>query len=608
MANDPIVTKLGNVSAYLDAVAHGFTGTRAEFGELLANSAKLSSDVTQLKADLDANDISVRLSFSGDYAPYYQFGWQLGDSSSGSINPSRKYRITSQIVTYESPVTLVLDDGYQLYTVIYNDDGTVKNTISWRSAIMVSAGQKVSITIKKTSGDSSIVLDALEVLSHLHFLFANCGDYLLFYGNPNNVTAISNPVYARMGSDPISGAIGRLRVRANGYRHFLQTFEADGTKLTDTNFVSGDYEYALDVTRTYKIWFARIDNQNIEANDIEKNVAVFMQRSGVPDAVSLNESQLPYVQQLFGGRPSLIGTDHELAFVHFSDVHRSQTNWNRVMQFAKQFSGNLSFAIHTGDFVAGDQRGYTNLYENGFDSGIPELNVVGNHDVYTDFANRTMATKSVTKSLIFPDTSDWGVTWGTDDEPMSYYKDFATKKVRLVVLDCYYDKESQASWLATVLAEAKSLGYAVITATHEVTKSLTEFVDCTFTTKDIDALTTAGLNHSSTPYDAVIKAFKDSGGEHVCNLCGHEHVDIIGYSENGILNVVIGASLGYDSTSSDIYRAVNTRTFDLFNAVSINQNQHLIKIVRIGANTDHYLQGRNVLCYDYQSKKVIANY
>ena len=38
MAN-PIITKIGNVSAYLDAVAHGFEGTRAEFGELLANSA-----------------------------------------------------------------------------------------------------------------------------------------------------------------------------------------------------------------------------------------------------------------------------------------------------------------------------------------------------------------------------------------------------------------------------------------------------------------------------------------------------------------------------------------------------------------------------------------
>ena len=36
---DPITTKIGDVSAYLDAVAHGFEGTRAEFGELLANSA-----------------------------------------------------------------------------------------------------------------------------------------------------------------------------------------------------------------------------------------------------------------------------------------------------------------------------------------------------------------------------------------------------------------------------------------------------------------------------------------------------------------------------------------------------------------------------------------
>lgn len=39
MAEQPIVTKIGDVSAYLDAKAHGFTGTREEFGELLANAA-----------------------------------------------------------------------------------------------------------------------------------------------------------------------------------------------------------------------------------------------------------------------------------------------------------------------------------------------------------------------------------------------------------------------------------------------------------------------------------------------------------------------------------------------------------------------------------------
>ena len=38
MANGPYVSRIGSVSAYLDAVAHGFTGTREEFGELLANA------------------------------------------------------------------------------------------------------------------------------------------------------------------------------------------------------------------------------------------------------------------------------------------------------------------------------------------------------------------------------------------------------------------------------------------------------------------------------------------------------------------------------------------------------------------------------------------
>ena len=35
---------------------------------------------------------------------------------------------------------------------------------------------------------------------------------------------------------------------------------------------------------------------------------------------------------------------------------------------------------------------------------------------------------------------------------------------------------------------------------------------------------------------------------------------------------------------------------------------NLIKIVRIGANVDHYLRTRNALTFDYKAKRVICEY
>lgn len=50
---DTITTNLGGVSAYLDAKKHGFTGTREEFGELLANSSKYAAEGKETLRQID---------------------------------------------------------------------------------------------------------------------------------------------------------------------------------------------------------------------------------------------------------------------------------------------------------------------------------------------------------------------------------------------------------------------------------------------------------------------------------------------------------------------------------------------------------------------------
>lgn len=61
--DEPIIKKLGNVSAYLDAVAHGYQGTREEFGEYLANCGRYSQEtyIYWMNAAQSASDAQLAL-------------------------------------------------------------------------------------------------------------------------------------------------------------------------------------------------------------------------------------------------------------------------------------------------------------------------------------------------------------------------------------------------------------------------------------------------------------------------------------------------------------------------------------------------------------------
>ena len=88
-------------------------------------------------------------------------------------------------------------------------------------------------------------------------------------------------------------------------------------------------------------------------------------------------------------------------------------------------------------------------------------------------------------------------------------------------------------------------------------------------------------------------------------MCGHEHVDEVGYTTKGILNIVS------ECVTDDVYwqnckRDKGTKTYDCFNIVSVDTNQGLIKIVRVGDDNDIYMRKKQYTCIDYINKTVIA--
>lgn len=286
---------------------------------------------------------------------------------------------------------------------------------------------------------------------------------------------------------------------------------------------------------------------------------------------------------------------------HISDIHGKQDLFNRVVEFTNYYVSNLKLILNTGDYVYKGQEDFIDLMGNTEINNVPFYNIVGNHDQYVSDSDRSQADKSLTYANVITKTQrDWqsiSVTYMSGDNSMTYYKDFVNSKIRLIVLDDYYDIDTQANWLASRLEEAKTNGYHVITAKHEKTNNITTSVGC-FNSKDVYS------GKYNTTFETVIKAFVDDGGIYICNLCGHEHVDEMGYTSNGILNVVA------ECVTDDVYwqnckRDKGTKTYDCFNVISVDTNQGLLKIVRVGDNTDIYMHDKKYVCYDYINKKII---
>ena len=190
------------------------------------------------------------------------------------------------------------------------------------------------------------------------------------------------------------------------------------------------------------------------------------------------------------------------------------------------------------------------------------------------------------------------------DYSMTYYKDFPDSNVRIIVLDLYYDIEIQCQWLKTVLEDAKEKGLCVITAMHEPTGEVNDTFGVTFHTKN-DYQSVAG-KHRQVPFEPIIADFINQGGCYICNLAGHDHHDSFGMTDAGVLNTVVPSATNWDGWC-DGKRIRGTRTYDCFNAVSIDANLGLLKIARIGCNTDNFFRSQRALCYDYINKKVIYN-
>lgn len=254
--------------------------------------------------------------------------------------------------------------------------------------------------------------------------------------------------------------------------------------------------------------------------------------------------------------------------------------------------------------------------------GQKSLFVIGNHD--TNICNYTAAENPVNNhkamgiqealTRYYANINSWGVVRPSSDV-CYYYKDYATQKVRLICLDVqFWDSDNiELAWLESTLAGAITAGYSVIIAAHCIPGDITGYTGTNFTDYSYPDSVADYSSFGRYPSGAAIPAietFIQNGGEFICWLCGHNHKNRIAKCTNSpnitVVQIENAGSFNSWTTHSNNRTATGLYSRTCANAVSVNTDDKLLKLVRFGTNIDSHMRKADYLCFDYSTHQVIV--
>ena len=310
--------------------------------------------------------------------------------------------------------------------------------------------------------------------------------------------------------------------------------------------------------------------------------------------------------------------------LHFSDYHNDIGRLHRILQFKKKWSDYIDDVIHTGDAAesvystfdikALELEGYKTM-----------LNVIGNHDVYTNNYADSVSQKDKYDRYMKGMANDespnnniasWSVVQptgvGTDGYyPCYYYKDYSDMKVRLIVLDSmeYFGtggterNQVQLTWFISVLNNTPS-DVHVIVADHY--PPMNDLNDKTLLKGGFNRIGDPNYNSTSLEgqyiqaYVDAIDDYINGGGTFICWLCGHLHYDrtaLIAAHPKQLFLLVPAANV--TGNIQNRKRTVGEESEDLFNIVAIDTFTKVIRVARVGSKFDRDLQHQGTMCISY---------
>lgn len=308
-----------------------------------------------------------------------------------------------------------------------------------------------------------------------------------------------------------------------------------------------------------------------------------------------------------------------LCFIHFSDIHGDAACLANAIEFKTEYSSYISDILHTGDAVH-----YSSVdgmdFWNSVDGSENVLNVIGNHDTKLspsgDWTGLSMAESY--SAYFAPYISNWGVTYTANKT--YYYKDYTTESVRLIVLDIMHQTAEQLAWFVSTLESARTAGLDVVVGVHSRAHWLLDTHDGVWDDKinspsysegysDTSAYT--GSNYPSNladDYASAVDDFIEAGGYFIAWLHGHTHFRILAdlQTHPNQLDIAVANAGGSGFAHTHVWeRVVDTKSMDDFNVVGIDTTGKILRIAKIGVNTDRFMRIAHTMSYNYSTHTII---
>ncbi|MBP5289304.1 MAG: metallophosphoesterase [Clostridia bacterium] len=299
-----------------------------------------------------------------------------------------------------------------------------------------------------------------------------------------------------------------------------------------------------------------------------------------------------------------------LTLMHITDPHGAAEELRRVVLYAGDMAGLFEDVLCTGDMVSRYfHRGYAFWHEAGCD---PFLVCVGNHDALNDHDynwDDRVPQKTLAATFFEPYVDKWG---GVEYTPGTTYfcKRYPAHKIDLVTVNTMLEDEDDPAQLAFVrekLDRARAEGCAVVIGTHDTAATEQTVVPSRFSCLDrpVEPPCGPGLRRH---YQEAVDAFMNAGGEFICYLGGHGHRDYICFDPafpRQFFFLGPAVDMWKGDRHGDADRKAGEKSQDAFNFVSFERASGTVKLIRVGADRDHFLRHRGVLCFDYKNGKIL---
>lgn len=382
----------------------------------------------------------------------------------------------------------------------------------------------------------------------------------------------------------------------------LKIYHTDGTTenkdvgiSSQPYVVSEDFEKMVVVYRdNNKIRITNTDYPLSQLNDVNQNTQIYKS----------SKIEKCYPKQYAEPILKALAMNNSLVMLQITDVHHA-AQLLRVGDFVELYGELINDYICTGDMGNSfpDTYGFWTAW------GVSKFMVaLGNHDVSTAETGSSLdkTAKECYDKYLAPFVDSWNVTQPENASTNGYcyyYKDYTTKNVRLIVLDTTHWTNEQNTWLASILADAKSEGYSVIIAQHYPIDMLKVDKTTSWSYYLVNDVYHNDVYNTPEQMLNTIDDFIDGGGDFICHITGHHHSGFVGFSQTHPKQFCIVEPSTTGTTTA--LREQETRSIDCMYVYGIDATTKMLSIAKFGFTRDRFGRETKSFVYDWNNRKIV---